>query len=115
MNEFQKILCMIDSHETTVFFTFMSILTPAIFLIHQISKNYLKVTAAEKFDTVKNQLFHACEPCKGFFEIRSYRAIIFRAVCLKMKLLTLFHFCNLPKLDIVTPKDILFPYMSVSG
>ena len=64
------------------------------FLIHQILKNYQKMTRAKKFVKVKNQLFHACQPCKGIFEIRSYWAIIFRAVFLNFQLLPLSHFCK---------------------
>ena len=39
-------------------------------------------------------MYHACQPCKGIFEIPSYRAIIFRAVFLNFQLLTLSHFCE---------------------
>ena len=66
MNEFQKFLRVLDRHEKTDF------LLKQIFLIHQILKNDQKMTRAKKIVKVKNQLFHACQPCKGIFEIRSY-------------------------------------------
>ena len=76
------------------FFTFTSFLAPAIFLIHKNLKNDQKMTQAKFFVKVDNQLFHACQPCDGIFEIRSYWSIIFSAVFLNFKLLTLFHFCK---------------------
>ena len=75
-------------------FYFYKFLAPAIILIHQNLKNDQKMTRAKFFVKVNNQLFHACQPCDGIFEIRSYWAIIFSAVFLNFKLLTLFHFCE---------------------
>ena len=50
----------------------MTFLDPVIFLIHEILKKDQKVTGSKKFIRVKNQFFHARQPCKGIFEIRSY-------------------------------------------
>ena len=72
MNEFQKFLRVVDVHEKTDFFTLMTFFTPAIFSIHEILKNDQKMTGAKKVVKVENQLFDACQPCKGIFEICSY-------------------------------------------
>ena len=59
------------------FFTLTTFLLPAIFLIHEILKKDQKMTGAKKVVKVKNQLFYACSPCEGIFEIYSYRGLIF--------------------------------------
>ena len=59
------------------FFTFMTFLALAIFSIHEIQKKDQKITGAKKIVEVKNQLFHACQPCEGIFEIYSYWGLIF--------------------------------------
>ena len=76
------------------YFTIMNFLAPANFLNHQIWKNDQKLTRATKIVKVKNQLFHACWPYKGIFEIGSCWGLIFRAVFLNFKLLTLSKFCK---------------------
>ena len=53
-------------------FTLMTVFAPAIFLIHEILKNDQKMTGAKKVAKIENQLFHACQPCEGIFEISSY-------------------------------------------
>ena len=42
------------------------------FLIHQIGKRGQKIAGAKKVVKIKNQFFHARQPCKGIFEIQSH-------------------------------------------
>ena len=72
----------------------MTFLALAIFLIHDVLKKDQKMGGVKKIVKVKNQLFHACQPCKGIFEIHSYWAIIFRAVFLNFQFLTQSYFCE---------------------
>ena len=72
MNRFQKFLRMVNGHEKTDFFTFTMFMAPAIFSILEILKKAQKMTGAKKVVKVKNQLFYACPPCEGIFEIYSY-------------------------------------------
>ena len=94
MNEFQKFLRVLDRHEKTDF------LLQQIFLLGSFFGHFLwfdgskKMAGAKKLIKVKNQFFHACQPREEIFEIRSYWGLIFRAVFLNFKLLTLFHFCE---------------------
>ena len=55
----------------------MTFLDPVIFSIHEILKKDQKVTGSKKFIRVKNQFFHARQPCKGIFEIRSYLGLFY--------------------------------------
>ena len=59
------------------FFTFTTFLAPAIFSIHEILKKDQKMTVAKKVAKVKNQLFHACQPCERIVEIYFYWGLIF--------------------------------------
>ena len=68
MNEFQKFLCVLDRHEKTDFLLKQIFCSGHFF---DPSNHDQKMTRAKKFVKVKNQLFHACQPCKGIFEIRS--------------------------------------------
>ena len=55
----------------------MTFLAPVIFLIHEILKKYKKMTGSKKVIKVENQVFHACQPREGIFEIQSYWGLIF--------------------------------------
>ena len=46
-----------------------------------------KMTRAKKVIRVKNQFFHACQPHKRIFEIRSKLGLIFTTVCLSFEFL----------------------------
>ncbi len=47
------------------------------FLIHEIWEKNQKMAGAKKVVKIKNQFFHARQPRKGIFEIRSYWCCIF--------------------------------------
>ena len=47
----------------------MTFLAPVIFSIHEILKKYRKMTESKKVIKVENQVFHACQPREGIFEI----------------------------------------------
>ena len=66
------------------FFTFITFLAPVIFLIHDILKKDQKMTGAKKFIKAKNQLFKACQPCKGIFKIYVYWCLFFWTVFSKL-------------------------------
>ena len=55
----------------------MTFLAPVIFSIHEILKKYRKMTESKKVIKVENQVFHACQPREGIFEIQSYWGLIF--------------------------------------
>ena len=55
----------------------MTFLAPVIFSIHEILKKYQKMTGSKKVIKVENQVFHACQPREGIFEIQSYWGLIF--------------------------------------
>ena len=66
VNGFQKFLCMVDGHEKTDFNNFFGC---GHFLIHQTLTKGQKSAGSKKFVKIKNQFFHARQPCKGIFEI----------------------------------------------
>ena len=65
MNGFQKFLCVVNEHEETNFSVFR------IFFIIFLDVIDQKKWPKQKKLKVKNQFFHARQPCKGIFEIYS--------------------------------------------